>query len=361
MADDLSNSKQRTLFQFGFGSSNSVDSTSVVVSNEDQENGFGETRNCVSHAMDPTSVVVSNEDQENGFGETRNCVSHAMDPTSVVVSNEDQENDFEDQENGFGETRNCVSHARYPTTVSWNRQDWPVIVPSFHEREEAVLERLDSMVSFDPSLPTHQQLKRFVYEFVRYHHANRHAWVFTIKLAGEKDAIVYVIVYKDGSFKIGYSMNGGYRIRWQLTNRSTGELSKSCYGYTILSDQQATSIIGPTAVAFIQSLELPQMAVHPDWVSDWQSRSISLFLGELFLACSLKECVTGNVIERFVSLPSQRVRKTVNEIEYLDPDLVAKAVEFLKNTPDGSVHCLLAWITFLCQLRDKGVDSELAL
>ena len=48
-----------------------------------------------------------------------------------------------------------------------------------------------------------------------------------------------------------------------------------------------------------------------------------------------------------------------NAIHYLTPGKLAEAGrDFLKETPDDSMHLLLLWITFLCELREKAIHSK---
>jgi hypothetical protein len=249
------------------------------------------------------------------------------------------------------------STVNYPSIVSWNNQDWPVIVPDFVPSMNEVLSRFRGMTSFDMSHDQHRRLHNIVHSFVQKEFERRHEWVFTIQLAGVRDRIVYIIVYSNNTFKIGFSMNGGSRIRQQLTNKVTGELSTSCYGYTMMTQYQASLIIDASDVAAIKSLELPTLAVHPEW-DDWQTQSITLYLAELFLSASLHGCTTGTAIERFTYLPSQKVRDTVHAIQNVPHNLVEAARDFLKETPDNSVHLLLTWVTFLSQLHGKAVNSE---
>ena len=125
-----------------------------------------------------------------------------------------------------------------------------------------------------------------------------------------------------------------------------------------MTTQQASSIVDGSIVASIQALGLPALAVHPDWVNDWQVDSFTTYLGELFLACSLKACTTGSAIERFTLLPSEKVTKAVNAIHYLPGKLVEAGCNFLKETPDDSMHLLLSWITFQSELHVKAIHSE---
>lgn len=341
-------------------SSDAVQDGSTATGRNDDSGAIhagSETEASVAVLIGRDETVSAANSNEKSFSICRGSVETAEESTAGLLGHDDDEgerlmllaNEQDKEEN---------APRRYPDEVAWNGKKRKVVVPEFcNVAEEDVLSRFDAITAFDRTRESHQTLRARMHRFVLTHFENRNDWVFVIQNATQRMRAVYAIVYPDGSIKIGMSMRAGARIRQQLTNQATGELSTTCHGYVLMPIEPLRYLIDQDDVDFIKSLHLPALAVHSDW-SEWMSDSIRLYLAESFLACATRSCATGTVLERFTLLPSDDVSETVNPIASLSTETVTAALEFLSDIPGEGIHLLLSRSTFQSQLHEMKGETE---
>lgn len=189
-----------------------------------------------------------------------------------------------------------------------------------------------------------REARRLLREFVttQYNHKRGALWEWSLAVIPSADVPgVYYLQYRDGSNKIGMSIQCAPRVQEQP--HSLARL--------IMNFEQATNAIPTTLVQAISALELPGLHFHEDRQME-KEILIILQVCELFFACS-RQCNTNTVGERLFQVPSDKVNCAIHP----SPTIPSQAIEFLENIPKGGVVCLLSWITIVCQLHEWGHAS----
>lgn len=160
---------------------------------------------------------------------------------------------------------------------------------------------------------------------------------------------IYVIVYPNGTIKIGMSFHLQHCIRQQIGD------SKKCFVFCPFSLEQVRSLVFDTLVQESVDLDLPGLVVIGDWKGK-QKYLVRLQVAELFLTCAIV-CVLKTVGQHLVQKATENVTAIVkpNTKEHFSTVIM----EFADDNPDNGMHCLLTWATIALHLRDMLATSNI--